>query len=348
MPTPTIGCSRALAALIVACCIPLVGCMRWHTTNYINIEVIDGLTGEPAPSTEVWQVVPTHKFEPPLYSITKTDEQGVVHMRAVGGVGSSNWHIGKGGPSYRGGGSSIVPAEFRLAASRGDDGREQFIAPLWPAMRLRIELPAAYRGCLVEWPLAEDSPRSSGWMAPATVAADSERVAIARINGDGAIAYPNSFAGVRGFAFVPERGFIRGTVLSDGLAPRRIDASTQLSAQRRAEMDPSQVWVWDIGYCGDGRWVSAQGRSATATTPFVWFIGTEPELCAWVAANKLQLVSPGINEDLDALGRSRWFTRESVMAVVRRPTSATEPPVWTTNVQITASRAAVASAGVPR
>ncbi len=335
------SCSGVTAASL-SCflsCFLLGGCGPFHTTSPVAIEVIDGLTGQPAPGVTVIQQVHTGKFERPLRTQSTSDESGELRLRAIGHVRTSFWRVGTDGPAYDGEGAAQIPAEFTSVAPSGDGSR--FLAPAWPAITLRIKLPSGYRGPVVEWPLGEDAPRSSGWMPPLSVAPGSSRVAVARATTQGTLAYPCAFNGVPGFEFVPERGFLEG----DAPIPS-VGATSQLSERARSSMDPEGVFRWEIGYSDGDRWVSPQGRGATAGEPLVWFVGTEQELRAWIATNHLELIWPGVPDKLDAIDRSRSFTRESLFAVIERPTAATEPPRWSTQSELQSEHEARADASI--
>ncbi|MFO0826548.1 MAG: hypothetical protein U0572_00215 [Phycisphaerales bacterium] len=339
MPHAHLRRSLALGARVIAGGLLLVGCAPQHTTTSISIEVVDGVTGAPASNVDVLQRVPTGKFERGLQSNSTTDERGVVRMPAIAGVQKSDWWIGSGGPVYVARQPALVPPEFRRAATSASG--DIYVAPMWPAMRLRIELPVGYRGPVVEWPIAADAPRSSGWMVPGSVAADADRIALARVDARGVVAYPDSFGGVPGFAFVPERGLVVGPVLGDGRAIMSIGATSQRGPDAPVG---AEIVAWEFGYSDDhDGFVSPQGRIATARDPLVWFVGSEADLRAWVEAHRLQPVAPIDADPMRSLRRARHFTRASLFAAIDPPSAATAAPTWTTSADIAASRSAAAS-----
>ena len=196
----------ALAGLLViATGLALPGCTPFHTTRPVQLEVIDGLTGQPARDVKVSQMVATEKFERKLRAVATSDAHGSLVINAIDTSRHSYWWVGRDGPAYIGHGGRRLPSAFRQV--QRDDGTVAFIAPAWPMMNLRIALPEAFKGPVVVLPSRDDVPRSSGWMPRATVAADDTLVAVAKASiasppGSGAhVAYPTSIGGVPGFVF---------------------------------------------------------------------------------------------------------------------------------------------------
>lgn len=318
----------ALRHRVVLCLLSVValgGCgTPLQRSTAVTIEVIDAITGAPVPDVEVIQHVHTGKFERPLGARAITDELGVAHIDAIGGVEHSFWRVGIDGPTYDGVGQLQVPAEFRPVAPQNAERR--FVAPAWPAMGLRIELPEGYRGPLVEWSLDVDHPRSSGWMPPSPIDPGHGRVAVATANTEGVVAYPSSIGGVPGFAFVPERGILRGRNVVWSVSANIQNPQPNVSAR----YDRESVVLWHIGFVDDhsGSFVAPQGSSARPNAPLVWFVGTEQDLRAWAHASDLQPVRPAVRGKFDEIARARVFTRASLFRAIQMPAEVTAAPTW--------------------
>jgi len=309
-----------LASLVVA---SANGCgSAWHNSTLVTLDVVDALTGAPAPDIVVLQQVAVDKFERPLWERATSNRDGVAAMRAIGNVPQSYWSVGVHGPTYDGVGRSQLPTEFRRVAS--DEAAARFIAPVWPAMWIRIELAADHRGLVFEWPLALDDPRTSGWMPPAAVPLNAERVATAHASDDGVVAYPASFGGLAGFEFRPERMLVRG----------ERPLATIGCNRRHPKLEPNAVVAWEMGYAdADGAPItSPQGRGAVPSRPHVWFVGTEDDLRAWLGAQSISPITPGPYGDATDLAEWRIFVRSDLFGQRTAPAAPTTPPVWSVRV----------------
>jgi hypothetical protein len=323
--------------LVIATGLALPGCTPFHTTRPVQIEVVDGLTGQPARDVKVGQMVATTKFERELRAVATSDAHGSLVINAIDTSRDSYWWVGRDGPTYIGHGGRRLPSAFRQV--QRDDGTVAFIAPAWPTMNLRIALPEAFKGPVVVLPSRDDVPHSSGWMPRATVAADDTLVAVSKASiastpGSGAhLAYPTSIGGVPGF------GFKRNAVLLRGHTPLRIiNAGSQSPTSRGESSDPSATFAWEIYLAVDSR----GERDATAL-PFepdearMWFVGTEAELHAWLDGAQLKPTDAMLTSR-DPLAGRRQVTWASALPMLRRSWTGqlSDEPEWTTQAKVRA------------
>lgn len=326
----------ALAGLLViATGLALPGCTPFHTTRPVQLEVIDGLTGQPARDVKVSQMVATEKFERKLRAVATSNAHGSLVINAIDTSRDSFWWVGRDGPAYVGHGGHRLPSAFRQV--QRDDGTVAFIAPAWPTMNLRIALPEAFKGPVVVLASRDDVPRSSGWMPGATVAADDTLVAVAKASiasppGSGAhVAYPTSIGGVPGFVFE------RGAVLLRGHMPLQIvDAGSHTPV--RVSSDPSATLAWEIYIA-----MEQQGERDATGLPFepdtvgVWFVGTEAELHAWLDGAQLKPTDAMLTSR-DPLAGRRQVTWASALPMLRRSWTGqlSDEPAWTTQAKVRA------------
>lgn len=341
MPQRSTHAIVVIGLLAIAGGVPLPGCTPFHTTRPVQLEVVDGLTGQPARDVKVSQMVATEKFERKLRAVATSDAHGSLVINAIDTSRHSYWWVGRDGPAYIGHGGRRLPSAFRQV--QRDDGTVAFIAPAWPTMNLRIALPEAFKGPVVVLPSRDDVPRSSGWMPRATVAADDTLVAVAKASiasppGSGAhVAYPTSIGGVPGFVFE------RGAVLLRGHTPLQIvDAGSHTPV--RVSSDPSATLAWEICIA-----MEPQGERDATGLPFepdtvgVWFVGTEAELHAWLDGAQLKPTDAMLTSR-DPLAGRRQVTWASALLMLRRSWTGrlSDEPAWTTQAKVSAEYAALA------
>lgn len=331
--------------LLMSVGLPLAGCTPFHTTRRIQLEVVDALTGQPSPDVAVRQMVATSKFERPLVVEAISDERGSLTIDAIGTARDSYWWVGRDGPAYLGRGDRQLPTEFREVTR--DDGTAAFVAPAWPTMALRIELPEGFKGLVMECPIRQDVQRSSGWMPTATVPSDDARVAVARAtiaataDAGALVAYPTSIGGVSGFVFE------RGTVLLRGHTPLQIvDAGGSHARSRpNGPSDPSDTFAWVIHLAMDLRdEPSATGMPFAPDGVRMWFVGTEVELYAWLDGARLTAADPDL-ATRDPLAGRRQVTFFSALPILRRSWTGqlSDAPEWTTQSTVRAEYEALAA-----
>lgn len=311
--------------LLPAVLVPLASCTPFHTRNPVTVEVIDGLTGRPVAGANVDQNMQTGKFGRSLHVEATAADDGMATINTFGGASLSFWTVNAAGPTYHGVGWSQIPSEFAPVKERS--GAVRYVAPSWPSMYLRIELPEGYRGLVVEWPVEVDVPRSSGWMPPMSVEPGQQRRAVAAANEHGVVAPPASIGGIAGFQFVPERWLVvGGTPLN-----RLNDVGPYTIMRLKTAEESATVRVWEIGYEEpfSFRTIAPQGTSARVLEPLVWFVGSEHDLREWVQRNSIVPARPDQAwTKVDILMQSRVFTRKSLFAAITTPTAPTSAPHW--------------------
>ncbi|MBU3683186.1 MAG: hypothetical protein FGM39_04095 [Phycisphaerales bacterium] len=282
-------------------------------------------------------MVAPRKFEPPLQVMATSDERGVLAMNAIDISRESYWWVGPDGPAYVGHGSGRLPSEFREVTR--DDGTVAFIAPAWPKSALRIVMPEGFTGPVMELPIRQDVPRTSGWMPAATVPADDMRVAIARAtiataaDGGAHVAYPTSIGGVPGFVFE------RDSVLLRGRTPLEIvDAGSHLRTNRSAATDPTAIFAWEVYLV-----VGPRDQPTAPEVPFdpdrvrMWFVGTESSLRTWLDGANLTPIDRQLAAREPLAGR-RQVTFSSALPMLKRSWvgQVTSAPKWTTRATVRA------------
>lgn len=333
-PAHAIGIS---GLLVMSAVLLPAGCTPFHGTRPVQLEVVDGLSGLPAPGAKVRQMVAPEKFERPLQVMATSDERGVLAMNAIDASRESYWWVGPGGPAYVGHGSGRLPSEFREVTR--DDGTVAFIAPAWPKAALRIVMPEGFTGPVMELPIRQDVPRTSGWMPAATVPADDMRVAIARAtiataaDGGAHVAYPTSIGGVPGFVFE------RDSVLLRGRTPLEIvDAGSHLRTNRSAVTDPTAIFAWEVYLV-----VGPRDQPTAPEVPFdpdrvrMWFVGTESSLWTWLDGANLTPIDRQLAASEPLAGR-RQVTFSSALPMLKRSWvgQVTSAPKWTTRATVRA------------
>lgn len=337
MPHCPIDAVVVTGLLVMSAVLPLAGCTPLHTTRPVQLEVIDGLSGQPAPHVKVTQNVAKGKFERQLRAVATSDERGMLAMNAIDTSRESYWWVGNSGPAYVGHGGHRLPGEFREVTR--DDGTVTFIAPVWPRADLRIVLPEGFTGPVMELPMRQDVPRTSGWMPTATVPSGDMRVAIApatiaaAADGSAHVAYPTSIGGVPGFVFE------RGAVLLRGQTPLQvIDAGSHTRRSRSESSDPSATFAWEIYLAVDPR-----EQASPSVMPFepdavrMWFVGTEAALHSWLDAANLTTADPQLAAREPLAGR-RQVTFSSALPLLTRSCTGqmSDAPQWTTQAKVSA------------
>lgn len=307
----------------------LGGCFRqFHLRVPVTIKVVDGLTGLPAEGALITQKEWNQKFRPTIdRSRAFTGPDGCSRFVLLSGLDGSYWQILAGDPMlpenlevetgrfFNGRGFSQIPSEFK------EISKDFYIAPLWPALDIVIELPQDFIGMIAEVKLAEDSPDGRGWKPPLSVSEGAARRAVVRPDAHGVVSYPGTIAGVQGFDFQAGRNFRRNEVWInptspwDSIAPRKyVDGKIV-----NVPIDPLEVHAWTIA-------IEDRPEELLDVTR-VTFVGSLVDLRAWIVANSL--VS-GKNSRLKYepvdVAALRHFTAKSLLKLVPIP----EPvvPEW--------------------
>ncbi len=268
----SLGLGLALLSMGVSC-----GCCRLHFTQWVRLDVVDGLTGQPAAGTEVMQMVPTGKFEAPLRSEAVTDAGGRVRFLAIVGVDRTYWMIGRDG-EFNGRAPSQIPSEFDRLPSDGDD--ECYRVPFWRTLLIRLEIPDGFTGPVALWKTEEDVSRESGWAPPPLRGTDVTSLGTLRMGAQGSASCPSSIGGFRGVAFDP-------------IAPVNVEGTPLPCVWRDATLkddDPerSKRTAWWLSWrIAAGAPAPTTGTS-TARLRCAWFIGTRSELDTWLLAHALR------------------------------------------------------------
>jgi len=336
-----VGCAVALASA--------VGCTRIHIKEPVQIEVIDAISLEPVPDARVEHGVPTSKFERELRENGTTDASGIASIDSIRLVDDAWWCIRRGNaaadqwaPYYEGAGWSQMPPEFTLVAS--GVGRTRYRAPLWPDIRVAIDVPAGYRG-IVAWNAVEaDVGADSGWLPPedlrpARLHGDEFYRAIARPNDAGAVAHPTSVAGVPGYKPTSFEPWTSPAISMDGQRMNVVDSDAALNdsfwcadssmnvggSWEPIPMDNTLVRAWRL------RAHRIRGAPDRYWGPeFAWFIGSLDDLRTWAAARELTPLDRYTGRPVDSgdPAATRVYAAGKLLPLIPVAKSPSPPPSW--------------------
>jgi len=325
------------------------GCTRIHVKRTVQIEVYDAISLEPVAEARVEHGAPTGKFLKPLSESAKTGVDGIASIESIQLVGDAWWHIQRGNaaedqraPYFEGAGWSQIPREFTLVAS--GSARKRYRAPLWPDIRIAIEVPAGHRG-VIAWNAVEiDAGADSGWLPPEELRAarlDGEAFyrAIARPDDSGAVAHPTSVAGVPGYKPSSFEWWTSPAILIDGERIEVVDPGAALSdynwiadsSQRYGgswepiPMDTTRVRAWRLRAHRIPRapdWYFG--------LEFAWFIGSLDELRAWAAAHELKPLDRNAGSPVESsdLATTRVYAAGTLFPLIPVAKSPSPPPAW--------------------
>ncbi|MFM7135264.1 MAG: hypothetical protein ACKO0W_13230 [Planctomycetota bacterium] len=278
-----------------------------------------------------------------------TGASGVAKIDSIRLVDDAWWQISRANasaeqraPYYQGSGWSQMPSAFERAAPGPD--RTRFRAPLWPDIRVVIEVPSDRRG-LVAWNATDvDAGAESGWLPPAALwparlEGDAFYRATVRPDDSGAVAHPTSVAGVPGFKPTSFDMWASPILRMDGQPLPVVEADDALrdhrwiadAAQRYGgtwepiPMDTARVRAWRL------RAHRVIGAPDGCFGPeFAWFIGSLDELRDWAAAHALLPLDRNIGSPVrtDDRAATRVYAASRLLPLIPVAKSPSDPPSW--------------------
>ena len=348
--------ARLLAPCLLAA-LSLAGCFRPHFTQPVEIEVFDAITREPVAGARIDHGAPTGKFQATIQESATADAAGVATIASIRLVDDSWWQIARSdacgapqGPYYAGEGWSQIPRAFEEVEKV--DGRRRFRAPLWPAIRAVVELPAGFRGVFAWVAVDTDAAPDAGWLPPADLLparleeGAAFRAAL-RPDAAGVIAHPMSVGGVRGYGPINFDGSRSPIVRLGGERLDVVEAGSEVVIRRvlrsgsepqgRLEIVPLdaavvrawRLWSWRV-----------PGEPISASRPRdAWFVGSLDDLRAWLEANGLRPLNPNSGLRLDSEDRAarRVYAAHALAPLIPRASAPSAAPAWSV-VRHTAAR----------
>ncbi|MEY4942795.1 MAG: hypothetical protein RL254_976 [Planctomycetota bacterium] len=339
---------------LAACALTLAGCTSMaHTRVPTTLIVVDAITGKPAPNIHIQQSSQTGYISKPIMSDATTGDDGralfdVVYARWR----SSLWRLSRPNaaaadrPATRGTWSldtqHPLPPEFEQLAD------DQYRIPLWPSLKLVIELPRDFVGLVIEAPTLEPSQDGRGWMPPNSIDGMANRVALVKPDANGVVAYPTCIAGFRGFGFDGDTTFYRRNADTQGFELVKVIWATEpitslnesTGVQEPSSRDFTCVYAWSIWVANysrvdltsDDLWSQAPHRSR------VWFVGTLADLRRWIVEHHLVTTKSHYRDfDRTEPAAVRGFDAAQLLPLIPSPAPQSTSPVWIETISGTAS-----------